>query len=55
MEDTWPALKEYHDCWPIRSMLKLALKYAAEASRRVQTRENAARIAGILRGVSPAA
>lgn len=33
-ENKWPILDTYEDCWPVRSMLKLALKSSAEASRR---------------------
>jgi len=31
----FPQLKEYDDCWPVRSFLKLRLKRTSEASRRL--------------------
>lgn len=52
-EDRWPALKGYHDCWPVRSILKLTLKYGAEASRRANTKATNARLRAALRGDSP--
>jgi hypothetical protein len=40
MRDSFlPELKGYEDCWPVRSALKLALKYGAEASRRAATKD----------------
>lgn len=38
-EGGWPVLKDYDDCWPVRSMLKLALKYGSEAARRANLRK----------------
>jgi len=32
-------LKDYDDCWPVRSMLKLAVKYGSEAARRANVRK----------------
>ena len=32
MEGHWPVLKDYDECWLVRSLLKLMLKYGAEAS-----------------------
>lgn len=55
-DDRWPALEKYDDCWPVRSILKLALKYGAEASRRSNTKETANRLRSALRGsASPGA
>ncbi|KAF8889684.1 hypothetical protein BD779DRAFT_1520455 [Infundibulicybe gibba] len=48
-EDRWPQLKDYSDCWPVRSILKLALKYGAEASRRANTKDTIKRIRSALR------
>jgi len=39
MEDKmWSRLKEYEKCWPVRGILKLALKHGSEASRRGATK-----------------
>lgn len=57
--DHWPILEGYDDCWPVRSILKLALKYTAEASRRASTKDTARRVrvafVGGSRSVSPEA
>lgn len=52
-DDRWPLLKNYDDCWPVRSILKLTLKYRAEASRRAAAKSAHARMRAILRGESP--
>ncbi|KAF8880255.1 hypothetical protein BD779DRAFT_1473894 [Infundibulicybe gibba] len=46
--DKWPELKNYDDCWPVRSMLKLTLKYGAEASRRANSKELSKRVRAAL-------
>lgn len=38
-EGGWSMLKDYDDCWPVRSMLKLAVKYGSEAARRANVRK----------------
>jgi hypothetical protein len=43
-EGRWPALEGYDECWPVRSLLKLALKYGAEASRRATAVETGRRV-----------
>ncbi|KAF8874088.1 hypothetical protein BD779DRAFT_1678886 [Infundibulicybe gibba] len=43
-ESHWPALVEYADCWPVLSMLKLTLKYGAEASRRTSMKDASQRM-----------
>ncbi|KAF8867529.1 hypothetical protein BD779DRAFT_1483251 [Infundibulicybe gibba] len=50
MEEHWPQLRDYNDCWPVRSILKLALKYGAEASRRTNMKETNKRLHKALRG-----
>ncbi|PPQ81836.1 hypothetical protein CVT25_013476 [Psilocybe cyanescens] len=40
--DHWPVLANYDNCWPVRSALKLILKYKSEASRRVEGKKVAA-------------
>lgn len=56
MEDShWPELKNYDNCWPVRSILKLALKYSTEASRRASTNDANRRMRAALRGSSPEA
>ncbi|KAF8809199.1 hypothetical protein BYT27DRAFT_7094651 [Phlegmacium glaucopus] len=39
MVDRWPELDDYDGHWPVRSILKLVLKYGAEASRRATMKE----------------
>ena len=34
MTEDWTFLAKYRDCWPVRDMLKMHLKYTSEASRR---------------------
>lgn len=48
----WPELKDYEDCWPVRSALKLALKYGAEASRRAATKDMNEKLRRALRNTS---
>lgn len=52
-EDYWPELKVYDNCWPVRSILKLALKYSTEASRRALAKDANQRMRAALRGSSP--
>ncbi|KAH9476155.1 hypothetical protein JR316_0007504 [Psilocybe cubensis] len=40
----WPVLANYDNCWPVKSALKLILKYKSEASRRVEGRKMAVRV-----------
>lgn len=49
-ENYWPILNNYEDCWPVRSILKMALKYSAEKSRRKGTQETQRRIREVLGG-----
>ncbi|KAF8873743.1 hypothetical protein CPB84DRAFT_1753171 [Gymnopilus junonius] len=42
--DKWPQLEKYEDCWPVISIIKLAVKYKAEATRRNQDKEVSRRI-----------
>ena len=37
MQRRWPALATYDSCWPVVSIVKLALKYTSEASKRKDT------------------
>lgn len=53
IEDRWPILETYDNCWPVRSMLKLALKSSAETSRRTAQRLITERMRGALAGSSP--
>ena len=39
MKDCWPELDDYDGQWPVCSILKLALKYGAEVSRRATTKD----------------
>lgn len=48
----WPELKKYENCWPVHSILKLALKYSTEASRRANTKNANQRMRAALRGSS---
>lgn len=52
-EKYWPELKKYDDCWPVRSILKLALKYGAEAARRAQIKDQNKRFRAAAKGTSP--
>ncbi|KAF8890596.1 hypothetical protein BD779DRAFT_1469127 [Infundibulicybe gibba] len=52
-DDHWPLLKDYDDCWPVRSILKLNLKYRAEASRRATAKHANERLRAAMRGESP--
>ncbi|KAF8055444.1 hypothetical protein FPV67DRAFT_1664040 [Lyophyllum atratum] len=54
-EKRWPVLKNYAGCWPVHSMLKLALKYFSEAARRNDYKESSQRLRAALRGESPPA
>jgi len=38
-ERNWPEWKKYEECWPVRSILKLALKYGAESMHHANARE----------------
>jgi hypothetical protein len=49
----WPELKNYEGCWPVHSILKLALKYSTEASRRASANDANQRMRAALRGSSP--
>jgi hypothetical protein len=51
--DRWPGLKDYENCWPVHSILKLALKYSTEASRRASAKEDIRRMRAAMRGSSP--
>ncbi|KAF8868606.1 hypothetical protein CPB84DRAFT_1857371 [Gymnopilus junonius] len=42
--DKWLQLEKYEDCWPVISIIKLAIKYKAEATRRNQDKEVSRRI-----------
>jgi hypothetical protein len=54
MDDShWPELKNYEGCWPVHSILKLALKYSTEASRRASANDANRRMRAALRGSSP--
>lgn len=54
MKDSkWPRLKEYESCWPVQSILKLTLKYGAEAARRNACKGASRRLIAALRGQSP--
>ena len=46
-ESRWPALKDFDDCWPVRSLLKLTLKYGAEASRHATMNETSWRVRAV--------
>ena len=48
MRDRWPELDNYNAHWPVRSILKLALKYGAEASRRATTKDTNKRLRSAL-------
>lgn len=41
MQSRWPSLATYESCWPVVSMVKLALKYTSEASKRQKDKEPA--------------
>ncbi|KAJ8455667.1 hypothetical protein ONZ45_g18881 [Pleurotus djamor] len=34
--EMWPMLSKYEDCWPVRSMLKVFLKYTSERARQMR-------------------
>lgn len=48
--DMFPQLAKYECCWPVRSILKLTLKYKAESSRRTATKDTNSRVRDVLRG-----
>jgi len=48
MKGRWPELDDYDGQWPARSILKLALKYGAEASRRATTKDSNKRFRFVL-------
>ena len=48
MKDCWPELDDYDAHWPVRSILKLALKYGAEALRRATTKDTNRRLRSVL-------
>lgn len=52
-EDMFPELKDYCACWPVHSILKLALKYGSEAARRKRQGAGARRMRAALRGETP--
>ncbi|KAF8887898.1 hypothetical protein CPB84DRAFT_1849795 [Gymnopilus junonius] len=37
--DKWPQLEKYEDCWPVISIIKLAVKYKAEATPTIKTKK----------------
>jgi len=41
MQSRWPSLAMYESCWPVVIMVKLALKYTSEASKRQKDKETA--------------
>jgi len=45
----YPQLKEYEECWPVRSLLKLRLKYGSEASRRAALVKTSKRLQAAVR------
>ncbi|KAF8222692.1 hypothetical protein L208DRAFT_1320870, partial [Tricholoma matsutake] len=49
----WPELKNYEGCWPVHSILKLALKYSTEASRCTSANDANWWMCAALRGSSP--
>lgn len=49
-KDKWPLLDDYHGCWPVISVVKLALKYKSEAARRTKERTTHKRIQEMARG-----
>jgi hypothetical protein len=51
-DDAWPALNNYEGCWPVRSILKMILKYSAEKSRRNDLQDSQRRVRDALRGPS---
>ncbi|KAH9476360.1 hypothetical protein JR316_0000018 [Psilocybe cubensis] len=48
----WPVLRDYDKCWPVHSVLKLKLKYRAEAHRRVEGRRESARVRAALANIA---
>ncbi|PPQ95087.1 hypothetical protein CVT25_002829 [Psilocybe cyanescens] len=46
--DHWPVLTNYDNCWPVRSALKLILKYKSEALRQVEGKRVAACIRDVI-------
>ncbi|KAF8059012.1 hypothetical protein FPV67DRAFT_1450684 [Lyophyllum atratum] len=52
-DSKWPKLKDYENCWPVQSILKLTLKYNAEAARRSTCKDASQRLIAALRGNSP--
>ena len=48
MKDRWPELDDYNAQWPVRSILKLALKYGAEVSRRATTKDTNEHLRSVL-------
>ncbi|KAF8963377.1 hypothetical protein BDZ97DRAFT_1919816 [Flammula alnicola] len=52
--DLYPELQGYDNCWPVRSFLKLALKYKSEATRRVTVKKTNNRLrSALLRASTP--
>ena len=49
MTEDWTFLAKYRDCWPIRDMLKMHLKYTSEASRRSKDKAVGKRVKRVLR------
>ena len=48
MKDRWPELDDYDAQWPVRSILKLVLKYGAEASCRATAKTTDRRLRSVL-------
>ncbi len=56
MQQAIPDLVRYEGCWPVRSVLKIALKYKAAAFKRTEDKEASDRIRAALdKHVSPKA
>lgn len=49
-DSRWSVLNDYEECWPVRSILKMTLKYSAEQSRRTRDKDAAIRVRNALRG-----
>ncbi|KAF9472478.1 hypothetical protein BDN70DRAFT_938156 [Pholiota conissans] len=44
VQEQIPHLAQYEECWPVRSVLKLVLKYRSESSRRAQIKADSERM-----------